>query len=153
MRRGWDRFQGYGVALLRVTLGVYYLLHAHYGFWWIGIDRFIQMNAGLGIPFPAVTAWFVILGHLIGGAMLLLGFYTRFGALLNIIVMAGAVGYVHFKQGFFMHGIIVDAAAGRANYGGYEYALFLLIATVAVLLLGSGSFALNFSRPSRISLD
>jgi len=69
--------------------------------------------------------------------------------------MAGAVFLVHFKQGFFMTWIVVDAARGRAIAGGYEYSLFLLIATVAVLFLGSGPLVLRFPsrRPAPISLD
>jgi hypothetical protein len=40
----------------------------------------------------------------------------------------------------------VDAAAGKAIVGGYEYALVLFLASVAMLLLGSGPLALDYWR-------
>ena len=145
---------GFGITLVRVTLGVYYLLHAYYAFWVIGVERLTQANeTSYGLMFPEAAAWFVVLGHLIGGLLLLLGFYARIGALINAMIMAGAVYAVHLNQGFFLHGIILDAKAGRAISGGYEYALFLLIATVAILFTGGGPFSLRFGRSQSISLD
>lgn len=151
MKRGLDRNREYGITLLRVALGVYFISHAYYGGVRLGIERLILINTNYGIPFPAWVAWYIVLGHLVGGALMALGFYTRLGALLNIPIMAGAVVYIHFRQGFFMHGIIT--AKGRAIYGGYEFALFLLIATVAVFLLGGGPLAMDSTKKSRISLD
>ena len=46
---------------------------------------------------------------------MLLGVFTRWAALANLPIMAGAFFLVHLKQGFFM---------GRD--GGYEYVLLVL---------------------------
>ena len=58
---------------------------------------------------------------------------VRWAALANIPVMAGAIWFVHAGQGFFIF----------AGKNGYEYALFLLGATVAQVLLGPGAFTLK----------
>lgn len=143
MRRGRD----YGVTVLRVTLGLVFVLHGYFGGFVYGPTGVAAFNAAQGIPLPKIMAWFVILGHLLGGASLILGYLTRLGALVNVIIMAGAVFFVHLSQGFFLHGKIVDAAAGKATVGGYEYAFVLLLASVAILLQGSGPFA--FDKPRR----
>jgi putative oxidoreductase len=129
----------YGITVLRVTLGVVFVMHGYFaGFVYTpaGVAGF---NASMGIPLPTVTAWFVILGHFLGGASLVLGYYTRIGAFVHVVIMGGAVFFVHLGQGFFLQGIIVDAAAGKAIAGGYEYDL--------VLFLGCGPLGLD--RPKR----
>jgi uncharacterized membrane protein YphA (DoxX/SURF4 family) len=42
-----------------------------------------------------------------------------------------------------MTGIIVDAAAGRAIAGGYEFSLTVLVTTLAVMLLGPGALSVD----------
>ena len=145
-------YQTYGIAVLRVSLGVYYILHGYYGFLVIGVERLAALNASMGIPLPTVGAWAVVLGHLVGGALLLLGFYTRLGSLMNAFIMAGAAALVHFDQGFFMHGVVTNPQTGAAVAGGYEYSLFLLLATIAVLLLGSGPLSLDSRTRSRMRM-
>lgn len=142
MRRGRD----YGITVLRITLGVVFVMHGYLGGFVYGPAGVAAFNASKGIPLPKVTAWFVILGHCLGGVSLILGYLTRLGALIHVIIMGGAIFFVHLGQGFFLHGIIVDSAAGKATVGGYEYSFVLLLASVAILLLGSGPLALDKPR-------
>ena len=139
-----ERARDFGAALLRLALGAYYLMHGYYAGAVIGVPALARANAtAYGVPFPELSAWLVVLGHAVGGLLLVIGFYPRIGALLNVPVMAGAVLFVHAKQGFFM-----------SREGGYEYALFLLLATVASAFLGGGLYTLGSSRKgSRIRLD
>jgi putative oxidoreductase len=136
----------YGITILRLTLGVVFLLHGYLGGFVFGPAGLAAFNASKGIPLPTVTAWFVILGHLLGGVSLVLGYLTRLGALIHVVIMGGAVFFVHLSQGFFLDGKIVDAAAGKATVVGYEYSLVLLLASVAMLILGSGPIALDHSK-------
>jgi putative oxidoreductase len=140
------RASDYGITVLRVSLGVIFLLHGYLGAFVFTPAGMSAFNASKGIPFPAITAWFVVVGHILGGALLVLGFLTRLGALLHVVIMAGAVYFVHLEQGFFMHGIIVDAVAGQAIAGGYEYSLSLLMGSMAILLLGGGPLSLDGAR-------
>ena len=45
-----------------------------------------------------VARMYVIGAHLIGGLMLMAGFLTRIAALVNILVLFGAVFFIHFPQ-------------------------------------------------------
>ncbi|MEK6709955.1 MAG: DoxX family protein [Nitrospinota bacterium] len=155
MQRRVDRFRDFGAALLRLVLGAYYLLHGYYAGAVIGVPALAEANAQVyGVPFPLLSAWLVVLGHAVGGLMLLIGAWPRVGALLNVPVMAGAVMFAHAHQGFFIRGEVVNAAQGRAVAAGYEYALFLLLATVASAFLGGGMFTLGSSRKGgRIPFD
>lgn len=152
MNRRLRPYQTYGIALLRVSLGVYYVLHGYSGWLVVGVERLAALNASMGIPLPTVSAWAVVLGHLVGGALLVIGLYARMGALMNAFIMAGAVAFVHFDQGFFMHGIVTNPRTGAAVAGGYEYSLFLLIATVAILLLGSGPLSVDARARNRMRM-
>ena len=152
MNRRLRPYQTYGIALLRVSLGVYYVLHGYYGWMVIGVERFAALNASMGIPLPTISAWAVVLGHLAGGALLLIGLYARLGALMNAFIMVGAALLVHFDQGFFMHGIVTNPRTGAAVAGGYEYSLFLLIATIAILLLGGGPLSVDSLTRSRMRM-
>jgi putative oxidoreductase len=140
------RASDYGITVLRVMLGAIFLMHGYLGFFVFTSAGMTAFNTSKGIPLPAITAWFVILGHFVGGAMLVLGVLTRLGALVHVVIMGGAVFFVHLAQGFFMHGIIVDAAAGKAIVGGYEYSLSLLMGSIAILISGSGPLGLDYWR-------
>ncbi len=140
------RASDYGITVLRVTLGVIFLMHGYLGFFVFTPGGMTAFNASKGIPLPAITAWFVIFGHFLGGASLVFGLLTRLGALVHVAIMGGAVFFVHLAQGFFMHGIIVDAATGKAIVGGYEYALSLLMGSIAILISGSGPLGLDYWR-------
>ena len=140
------RVSDYGITVLRVTLGVIFLMHGYLGFFVFTPGGMTAFNASKGIPLPAITAWFVIFGHFLGGASLVFGLLTRLGALVHVVIMAGAVYFVHLDQGFFLKGIIVDAAAGKAIAGGYEYALSLFLGSIAILISGTGPLGLDYWR-------
>lgn len=82
--------ESYGATILRITLGVIFLMHAY------------------------------------------LGLFTRWAALANLPIMAGAFFLVHLKHGFFV---------GRGE--GYEYVMLVLAATLAQVFLGPGALALR----------
>src|SRR5262249_43553067 len=97
--------------------------------------------ARMGFP-PALTAplaWYLVLAHFAGGILLVVGLWTRWAALANVPIMASAVFLIHLKQGFFLR----PAGTG---VGGYEYALTVLAATVALVLLGSGAASIDGAR-------
>ena len=129
---GAAALESYGATILRVVLGVIFAMHAYYAMFHYGIRGTIAFQRSLGLPVPEIGVWYVILAHGIGGALMILGVFTRWTALANLPIMAGAFFLVHLKQGFFM---------GRD--GGYEYVLLVLACTLAVVLLGPGALALR----------
>jgi putative oxidoreductase len=127
----------YGATLLRIILGVIFVMHGYYTLVVLTPERAAAfMNRAMGLPFSSVLVWYLIAAHLVGGALLVLGIYTRWAALVNIPIMLCAVFLYHIHQGFFMKGV-----GGQAQ--GYEYALLVLVATVAQVLLGGGALALK----------
>lgn len=123
----------YGVFVLRAALGVMWIAHALLKYVVFTIPGFGGFLAKVG--FPAELAWPVFLAELIGGILILTGVYARHVALALIPVMAAA-SLVHIGNGWMF------SNAG----GGWEYPAFLIVASVALWLLGDGAFALR-SRP------
>jgi putative oxidoreductase len=121
----------YGAMLLRLILGIVYVMHAYLALAVFGPSGMIAYQVKSGIPFPEIATWYLILAHGLGGILLVLGIYPRWAALANVPVMLGALVFVHLKNGFWAH------------QNGYEYALVLLVATVAAAMIGGGALSLR----------
>ena len=132
MPKGGGGMESYGAMVLRVFLGVVYVMHAYLAAFVYGPHGMAAFQRAHGLPFPEIGAWYVIVAHGLGGLCLIVGLLVRWAALINIPIMAGAVFAVHLKQGFFM-----------SKDGGYEFALLVLGATAAQALLGAGAFTLR----------
>jgi putative oxidoreductase len=134
-----------GATLLRVMLGLIFVMHGYYALIVLGpasVGGFVT-RAGYPASIASALAWYLIVAHFFGGFMMIIGLWTRWAALAQVPIMASAVFLVHLKQGFFLRGIIVEAPAGRAIAGGYEYALLVLVATVALIFLGPGLLSID----------
>lgn len=137
--------QAFGVTVLRVTLGVIFVMHAYLGVALIGPTGLAGFVAGIGYPaaVASVLAWYLILAHGAGGLLLVLGLWTRWAALAQVPIMASATLLVHGHQGFFMKAV---EAGGRSMAGGYEFALLVLAGSVALVFLGGGALAVDRRR-------
>jgi len=135
-----------GATVLRVMLGVVFIAHAYYVYDVVTSDALSAMiTKRLGLSLGDFVTSYILLAHFVGGIMLILGVFTRVAAMANLPIMMGAVLLFHFDQGFFLHGVITDAARGKADVAGYEYALFVLVATLAQCFLGTGALGLTKS--------
>lgn len=122
----------YGVALLRISLGVMWMAHALLKWLVFTLPGTAQFFASVG--FPGVLAYPVFAAELLGGLAILLGLYARQVSLALAPIMAVAAT-VHFGNGW------VHTSEG----GGWEYPVFLTVASVALWLAGDGAFALRRS--------
>lgn len=118
-------------TLLRVTSGVWFLLHA-------GLKLFVFTPAGtagffesIGLPGP--LAYVVIAAELIGGLALIAGYKTRIVALGLSVILLGSIYTPHFAAGFFF---------SNPN-GGWEFPAFWALTLWALALLGDGAYALG----------
>jgi len=123
----------YGATLLRLILGVVYVMHAYLAVVIFGPAGMIAYQAKHGVPFAEIGTWYLILAHGLGGVFLVLGLFTRWAALANVPVMLGALLFVHLKNGFWAH----------TNPSGYEYVLVLLVVSLAVAMIGGGALTLR----------
>lgn len=121
----------YGALLLRLILGVVYVMHAYLALVVLGPSGMIAYQVKAGVTFPEIATWYLILAHGLGGILLVLGIYTRWAALVNVPAMLGALVFVHLKKGFW------------AFDDGYEYVLVLLVATLAAAMIGGGALSLK----------
>ena len=97
--RTWaEGHQDLFLDLVRIYLGIALFIK---GLWFIvnrdELLRLLQQSCEAFIA-PGMIAHYVIPAHLVGGALLALGLLTRFGAILQLPVLLGAVFYVYAPQ-------------------------------------------------------
>jgi putative oxidoreductase len=138
----------WGVLILRVVLGVILAMHAYLAFAIIGptATAGYMPRMGFSPQFAAPLAWYLIVAHAVGGALIVVGLWTRLAAFANIPVVASAVALLHWPQGFYMRGVVVDASAGTARAIGYEFPLLVLACLVALALIGGGPLSVDRAR-------
>ena len=127
-----------GVGLLRIHFGVILLAHGWLKVSIFTVDGTVNYFASIGLP--AVIAYLVIFGELVGGLAILLGIQTRLASLFTVPIVLGAA--------------IMNSGNGwlhSANGGGWEYAASLTVIAVAITLMGSGNFlSFNINPLNRI---
>lgn len=126
-----NNYSDYGTALLRISLGIIFIAHSLYLklviFTLPGTVGFFE-----SIGLPAFLAYVTFAVEAIGGVALVLGLYARWAALSLIPIALGAT-WAHSSAGW------VFSNAG----GGWEYPLFLAVASAVIALQGNGRLALQ----------
>ena len=125
-----SRTAPYAAFVLRIALGAMFVAHSlilkHFTFTLPGTAQFFE-----SIGLPAVLAYLTFWAELLGGIALLAGFGTRWVAIALIPILIGAT-WVHAGNGWVF----------SAPNGGWEYPVFLIVASLVQALLGDGRFAL-----------
>ncbi len=127
---GLTPLQGWGIAILRVVVGIVFLVHGGQKLFVWGFGGVAGFMAKVGIPAPMLAAVLVTLVEFVGGLALVLGLFTRWAAIPLAINMVVAILVVHWPAGFFLP-------------NGFEFALTLLAANAALVLLGSGEASVD----------
>ena len=119
----------YGAFVLRISLGLMFIAHALLKVFVFTLPGTVQFFQSVGLP--GALAYLVVAAELVGGTMLLLGLYTRWVALALLPILLGAA-WVHAPNGWVFN----------APNGGWEYPVFLAVASLVQSLLGDGAYAL-----------
>ena len=123
----------WGLLGLRLAAGSIFIAHGLPKFG-IGSDSGLESLAswlgGMGVPLPMLNAVLVASSETIGGAMLIVGFMTRFAAATQVIAMLVAMFMVHWSNGF------------TAN-GGYQWALLLAACAFTLMMDGAGRYSID----------
>jgi putative oxidoreductase len=127
----------YAALLLRLSLGVMFIAHALLKLMVFTLPGTVQFFEGLG--YPGFLAYVVFGAELAGGVLLVLGVYTRWVALALVPILIGAA-LVHVPNGWVF----------SAPNGGWEYPVFLVVASVVQALLGDGALALRAPAAGRV---
>ena len=128
----------YAAFVLRVALGAMFIAHSlilkHFMFTLPGTAQFFE---SLGLP--GALAYLIFWAELLGGLALVAGIGTRWVAIALVPILVGAT-WVHAGNGWVFN----------APNGGWEYPLFLIVASLVQALLGDGRFALANLLPAPI---
>jgi putative oxidoreductase len=125
------------LAVLRVVLGITFIMHGGQKLFVFGFGGVAGAFAQMGIPAAGVLGPFVALVEFFGGIAITLGLLTRLAALGVGATMVVAILTVHLKAGFF-------------NPGGFEFPLSLLASAVTLVITGAGKFSLDSLVEKRI---
>ena len=124
---------GAGPLVLRVPVGIIFAAHgAQKLFGWFGgygLDGTGQFFASVGLNPGYLMALLAGLVEFLGGLVLVAGLLVRPAAAALAGAMLIAVFAVHWSKGFF------------ASNGGYEYALALFAASLALVFSGGGRWS------------
>jgi len=118
-------------ALLRITVGTVMLAHGLLKLQ--DVSAWVETVRSLGAPMPATLALFSLAAELGGGVALILGLFTRLGAMLVFFHMLGAIFMVHAGHGLF------------ARNGGFEYPLVLAMTSLVFAAEGSRRYGIDGS--------
>ena len=120
-----------GRLLLRITLGFCVLFHGVAKIQG-GIDGIAHDLIALGLP--GFIAYGAYVGEVVAPLMLILGFYSRLGAVLVAINMVFAIVIAHRADVLTI-----------SQYGGWaiELQAMYLITAIALALMGPGRFGVN----------
>ena len=99
----------------------------------LGVDAGVLKLAGGPLPGVPLTgiAIYVMAAHLVGGALMIVGLYTRLAALIQVPVLIGAVFLVHWQEGLL-----------SANQS-LEFSALVLYLLLVVCVFGGGSWSLD----------
>jgi putative oxidoreductase len=125
------KLQSCGLAVLRIVVGVVFLVHGYQKLFKFGFHGVSAMFGHIGIPLPMFFAVIVTLVEFVGGILLITGLATRIPAALIAIDMIVAILAVHAKHGFYNQA------------GGFEFPMTLLAAAICLVLAGGGAASLK----------
>jgi len=130
----------YAALVLRVSSGVMFFA---YGFIMktlgYGPTAFAEYIVSVG--YPAVLAYYILVVEVVGGVMLILGFWSRWVSLAALPILLGAT-LEHFPNGWIFSN----------ENGGWSYPAFWAATLVVQILLGDGAYALKPSSTLRVSV-
>ena len=109
-------------------------LYLFYVLWFAGInkldsfDKFSGYLGTLGVPFPDIFTWLVIVTEAGGAALILIGLFVRWSSIPLLVVMFFAGYLVHWQNGW----------PHEAN--GIEFAAIYSLMLLTLLCFGGGKY-------------
>ena len=122
-----DRLQPLALLVMRISLGVIMVAHGYQNTFRHLHDH-VHMVASLGLP--AWLGYVSSLTELLGGLLILVGFFTRPAAFAVCIDLIVAIWKVHWHNGLM------------AEHG-YEFPLAIATIAFALIFFGGGQFAID----------
>ena len=124
--KGFDALEFLPLFIIRLYL--FYVL------WFAGINKIESFNkfsvylGTLGVPFPDIFNWLVIITEAGGAALILIGLFVRWASIPLLVVMFFAGYLVHWQNGW----------PHEAN--GIEFAAIYSLMPLTLLCFGGGKY-------------
>jgi putative oxidoreductase len=128
---------------LRLIVGYGFVAHG-YAKIVRGPEHFVSILQALHVPAPQLMAWATILIELVGGFAVLIGAVVPLISIPMAATLLGAMFTVHLPYGFSAIKL-QEVTADGPQFGkpGYEVDLLYLACLAALVLIGSGPFAVD----------
>jgi putative oxidoreductase len=142
-QRALWRLDQWAAIPLRLIVGYGFMEHG-YAKIIRGPENFVGILHAIGVPQPTIMAWATIIVELAGGFAVLIGAFVPLASVPMAAVLLVATFTVHLPNGFSSIKLQAVTAAG-AQFGppGYETDLLYLACLAALVLGGSGPFAVD----------
>ena len=123
-----DRLQPLALLVLRLVLGIIMIAHGYAKLTPAGFHQHANFVGHLGMPWW--FAFFSTAAEDFGGALLIVGLFTRFASLAVCAELIVIIAKVHWKNGLL------------AEHG-YQFPLTLAAIAFALIFLGAGAISLD----------
>lgn len=131
-----------GLLVLRLATAVVFIAHGWVLIFDAGVSNVIQNFREAGIPLAELSAPFTAYIELFGGILFVLGVLTRPLSAGFVIVMAGALFFVHLGEPLV-------SQDGESS----GLAFVLCAASIALLLAGAGRFSIDHLLAQRVAVS
>jgi putative oxidoreductase len=111
------------VTLLRIVVAAMFIIHATVRIYANTINQFGDFLETKGFPSGSIIVWLITIFEIVGGVILILGYFKKWIALGYIILLAIGIVIIHIGQGWFN---------GEFGTGGCEYSVTLIAALIVI---------------------
>ncbi len=135
-----QRQLGTGLLVLRLALGLVFIVHGGQKLFGMGFGGTSRMLADMGVPGAGVIGPLLAIVEPLAGVAIVLGLLTRLAALAVAVDMLGAILLFHRLHGFFVP-------------MGIEFPMMLAAGGLTLAALGAGPFSIDHSIAQRRRLS
>ena len=125
-----ERLQPLALLVMRLSLGIIMTVHGYHKVFG-GLQHFAHMIGAMGLP--SWLGYVSAFAELIGGLLIIVGFFTRPAAFAICINLAVAIWKVHLHNGLL----------GSPDHPGFEFPLAAATLAFALIFFGAGPIAID----------
>jgi putative oxidoreductase len=126
-----DRLQPLALLVMRLAVGVIMLVHGYQKVFH-NLKPFAQMVAHMGMP--QWLGYVAAFTELIGGLLILAGFFTRPAAMAIFVDLCVAIWKVHWHNGL---------TNSSPDHPGFEFPLAVAVIAFALIFFGAGPISID----------
>jgi len=104
-------------VFLRVVMGIIFITHGVARLYYASIPDFGAFLNSQGLFIGEIIAWTITIGEIIGGLLLISGYFVKYAAIFHFIIVVAGIFLVHLQNGWFVVG---------HGQGGVEYSILIL---------------------------